>query len=125
MKTTQSITDSEERIQAQCFQWFWNTYPQYRGLLCYNLNNSQDAKHGHKNQQLGLIPGRSDMALYLFGKAYMIEFKKELGRQSPSQREWEELVLHHGFTYVIVRSLSEFQQYIWEVLLTANRTSAL
>lgn len=120
MKT---ITDSEERIQSQCFQWFWNAYPHYRGLLCYNLNNSRDSKHGHKNQQLGLIPGRSDMALYLFSKAYMIEFKTDIGKQSPAQKEWEGLIKAHGFDYIVVRSLEQFQQFIWETLLTANRSA--
>lgn len=124
MKTTQQLpSESEDRIQAQCFQWFWNTYPQYRGLLCYNLNNSRDAKQGHKNQQMGLIAGRSDMALYLFGKAYMVEFKTELGKQSPSQKEWEILIRSHGFSYVVIRSVEQFQQFVWETLLTSNRSA--
>lgn len=63
------------------------------------------------------------MALYLFGKAYMIEFKTEQGKQSPAQREWEGLIKAHGFNYVVVRSLEQFQQYIWETLLTANRSA--
>ena len=24
---------SEDRFQQECFVWFWNAYPQYRGLL--------------------------------------------------------------------------------------------
>jgi len=62
------------------------------------------------------------MALYLFRKTYMIEFKTEQGKQFPAQREWEGLIKAHGFNYVVVRSLEQFQQFICETLLTANRS---
>ena len=55
---------SEVKIQARIFQWHWNNYPQERGLLCYNLNNSANKVQGSQNKAIGLIKGRSDMVYY-------------------------------------------------------------
>ena len=102
--------DSEDKIQSECFVWFHNTYPQYRGLLCYNLNNSKNRIDGARNKAKGLIAGRSDMVLYFRGTAFMLEFKTPDGYQSREQREWQNLVESHGFNYFLVRSLDEFKK---------------
>jgi hypothetical protein len=105
---------SESKLQSDCFIWSWNTLPETRGLICYNLNNSRNRIDGAMNKSLGLIAGRSDMVLYWHGRAIFIEFKIPGGKQSPEQRKWEALVTSsdHGFEYHIVTSLEQFQQLI-------------
>jgi hypothetical protein len=110
------IKESEDKIQSDSYVWFHNTYPQHRGLLCYNLNNSKNKIDGARNKAKGLIAGRSDMVLYYNAKAYMIEFKTCDGSQSQSQCEWSELVRSNGFQYYIIRSLPEFQLLILSIL---------
>jgi hypothetical protein len=110
------IKESEDKIQSDCFVWFHNTYPQHRGLLCYNLNNSKNRIDGARNKAKGLIAGRSDMVLYYQSNAFMIEFKTSDGSQSAGQKEWEALVRSNGFQYHIVRSLEEFQSLILMLL---------
>lgn len=100
---------TEDRLQQSCYLWFHNTYPQYRGLLCYNLNNSRNPIQGNLNKSMGLQPGRSDMVLYWNSKAYMIEFKTDGGKQSKAQIEWQVLITHQGFIYDIIRTLDEFK----------------
>jgi hypothetical protein len=107
---------SEDKIQSDCYVWFHNTYPQHRGLLCYNLNNSKNKIDGARNKAKGLIAGRSDMVLYYDAKAFMIEFKTSDGVQSAGQKEWEALVRSNGFQYHIIRSLPEFQSLILSIL---------
>jgi hypothetical protein len=107
---------SEDKIQSDCYVWFHNTYPQHRGLLCYNLNNSKNKIDGARNKAKGLIAGRSDMVLYYQSNAIMIEFKTSDGVQSAGQKEWEALVRSNGFQYHIIRSLSEFQSLILSIL---------
>ena len=92
------MNDSEERIQQQMFMWFHNTYPELRGLLCYNLNNSKNKIDGNKNKSLGLQAGRSDMVLYYQGKAVMIELKTPTGKQQPIQKKWEETIKNKGLS---------------------------
>jgi len=108
---------SEIQIQAQCYTWFHNTFPHLRGLLCYNLNNSRNKVEGNKNKTLGLQAGRSDMVLYFAGKATMIELKTDNGIQSQAQKQWQALIQDQGFSYVVIRSLSEFQQFVTFAIL--------
>lgn len=105
-------TNSEIYIQASSFQWHWNTFPECRGLLCYNLNNSANKIQGNQNKALGLIKGRCDMVYYYNSKAYMLEFKNDCGTQTKEQQEWQNKVEISGFKYYVVRSLEQFKEII-------------
>lgn len=107
---------SEDKIQTDCYVWFHNNYPELRGLLCYNLNNSRNVIEGTKNKAMGLQRGRSDLVLYWQGRAYHIEMKTPIGEQSKEQIEWQRKVEEQGFEYHIGRSLSEFQKIILTIL---------
>ncbi len=105
---------SEIKLQSTCFLWHWNNYPNERGLLCYNLNNSANKIQGNQNKALGLIKGRSDMVYYKNGKAIMLEFKTETGTQSKEQKEWEQRIKSEGFEYRVVRNFKDFLSIIHE-----------
>jgi len=113
--------DSEEKIQSEFYIWFHNTYPEYRGLLCYNLNNSRNKIDGARNRALGLQPGRSDMTFYWNGTAHFLELKNEIGVQSTGQKEWEALIVKHGFKYGIFKTVDSLKTYI--VNLIGNKPS--
>ena len=103
---------SEIKLQAECFQWHWNTYIHERGLLCYNLNNSANKIQGNQNKALGLIKGRSDMVLYRKSGVIFLEFKTESGAQSTAQKGWQAIVEAQGFRYEIIRNFEEFKNII-------------
>ena len=111
---------SEERLQSECFVWFWNTFPALRGLLSYNLNNSKNRIDGSRNRALGLTKGRSDMEFNYNKKTYFIEFKTPTGRQSTAQKKWQKTVESQGFEYYLVRSFDEFKKLITKILSNAN-----
>ena len=113
----------EGRIQAACYQHFWNNYPQYRGLYFAvpNENNRADSNviSGAQRRAMGVYHGVSDTILLLPRGKYhglCIEYKDEKGRQSEYQKEWQRLVEMQGYRYEIVRSLSDFQELINEYL---------
>lgn len=106
--------ESEIKLQSQSFLWHWNNYPNERGLLCYNLNNSANKIQGNQNKALGLIKGRSDMVYYKKGKAIMLEFKTETGTQSKEQKQWEQRIKAEGFEYRVIRTFYEFVNIINE-----------
>ena len=110
------MNKTEGKIQTECYTWFHNTYPKYRGLLCYNLNNSKNKVDGARNKALGLQPGRSDLVFYWGGVASMIEMKTETGTQSPAQKEWQKLIEENGFDYYIRKDLEEFQILIKNIM---------
>lgn len=103
---------SEDKIHSDCYVWFHNTYPQLRGLLCYNLNNSKNRIDGARNKAKGLQAGRADFTFYYRGQAIFIEMKTDTGKQHPDQKAWEQLVIEHGFKYCVCRSVLEFQEII-------------
>ena len=107
---------SETRVQQEIVMWWNNEYPQYRGLLCYNNNNSIGGFRGKQNKYLGIVVGRSDLVLYLGGVATMIELKNDMGAQKPAQKKWQALVEREGFRYEIIRSLGEFQKLVKELV---------
>lgn len=107
---------SEARIQHDCYLWFHNEFPELRGLLCYNLNNSMDKVEQSRNKALGLQPGRSDMVFYYRGKAWHIELKKPGGRQSKAQKKWQQTIQNQGFQYVLIDGLEDFKIIIQKII---------
>ena len=103
---------TESKLQATCYLHWHNTYPDLRGLLCYNLNNSRNIIDGNRNKAMGLQAGRSDMVLYYQGQTVHIEFKLPGESQSKAQRDWQDLVQSHGFRYEVVRSVGEFRKLV-------------
>jgi hypothetical protein len=109
---------SESRIQQEIVIHFNNTYPELRGCLCYNNNNSVGGYRGKVNKFLGIIDGRSDLVLYYQKVATHIELKTEDGTQSKNQIEWQAFIESQGFDYYIVRSLKEFLELIEKIIVT-------
>lgn len=103
--------ESELRLQASCFQWHWNTYPDQRGLFFRIKNEGTNRISGARDKASGVISGVADSCLLLPGGrgVMFIEFKTETGRQSETQRAWQETITKHGHKYFIIRTLNEFK----------------
>ena len=108
--------ETEEQLQAACYMWAHNSIPEIRGLLCYNLNNSKNARQAAVNKGMGLQPGRSDMVLYWKGRAYMIEMKLPDKGQQPVQKIWEKKIKEQGFEYYIIKTFEQFKELITEIM---------
>lgn len=113
----------EGRIQAECFAWFWNSYPRFRKCLFHvpNENDRADANaiQGAIRKSLGVVAGVADLILMVKRGRYgalCIEMKDERGTQKPAQKEWQAIVEREGYKYVICRSLEQFKQIILDYL---------
>ena len=118
-----SHSSPEGKIQAECFAWFWNEYPQYRKLLFHvpNENDRADSNiiQGAIRKSLGVVSGVADLLLLVPSSRYhglCIEMKDEKGRQKPAQAEWQTIVEAQGYKYVICRSLEQFKIIIEDYL---------
>ena len=81
---------SESKLQSQCFQYAWNTYPASRLMLFHVPNGGRRSKiEAMQFKAMGVIPGVADMIFIHKGKVYAFEFKTGTGIQSPAQKEWE------------------------------------
>ena len=121
---TRAHGQPEAKIQAECYTWWYNTFPHYRGLLfaCTN-QNERSGDIGKKAQlisgamrkNMGVYPGVSDIiCLIPRGKYHglMLECKTETGRQSLQQIEWQKQVESQGYQYKIFRDLLGFKSII-------------
>ena len=102
----------EYNLQAACVKLFAMLRPNEQGLLFLNLNNPRSRTNGHFLKGIGLTAGVADMT-YLSPKgAVFLEFKAPKGKQSLSQKWWQERVESVGYRYVVIRSIEEFQNLL-------------
>lgn len=112
---------SEEQFQAECTQWFHNTYPLLRGMLFAvdnNVSHRLDARtraiEGNRKKAVGIIPGVSDLVMIGNGAVYFIELKLDKGFQSPEQKEFQRKVEERGHFYCVIRPpVSNFKELIY------------
>jgi len=110
---------SEERLQADCYQWFHNSFPELRGLLWHVPNGGQrSASEANKFKAIGLVPGVADLHFFYKGQIHFIELKIETGRLSESQVKWIEAISNHQGQVVVIRNLETFQNYVNQIIQT-------
>lgn len=112
----------EDNLQISCRTWFDLQYPQLRLLLHHSPNEGllvKRAADGAKRKAMGVRAGFPDFIFLLPTKVapYLcVELKTAKGKQSDSQKQYQQLVEQHGGKYVVVRSLDEFiktiKQYV-------------
>jgi hypothetical protein len=103
----------EEKIQAEIYRWFWNTYClkfQEPRELMYHVPN--EGKDNGRLVGIGLYPGCADLVFTWKGEHHYLELKAPKGTQSPNQKKFEAHVKQSGYKYHLCRSLEEFKQII-------------
>lgn len=114
---------SEDRLQAELYIWFHNTFPNLRGLLFAVPNG------GHRNglqakllKATGVFPGVSDMIFLYAKRAYFLELKRPDGEgvQSDAQKDWEKQVKSQGFIYKLYNDLDELKKFILEIIVASE-----
>ena len=104
---------THDQLQALCFVWFHNTFPEQRGRCYMNLNNAKNARQGAVLKGMGLVAGVADMTyLASDGKVDYIEFKVGRDRQSKAQKDFQAQAEALGHRYHIVRTVAQFQAII-------------
>ena len=72
--------ESEDKLQADCFQWFHNTYPHLRGLL-YHVPNGEkrDPVTANLLKAKGVVAGVPDLEFHFRARTYFFELKRPDG----------------------------------------------
>ena len=117
---TGKLRGAEHDLQAACVRWFRLTYPDLQKVLFSVPNGGlRHPKVAAAMKKEGQVAGVADLILliprYQHG-GLCIEMKTPTGRQSKSQKEFEQAVTQHGYAYKIVRSFEEFQAVIQSYL---------
>lgn len=126
-------SQSEAKIQSECFLWLYNNYPNLRGLV-YHVPNG-----GYRGQQeantfraMGVVAGIPDLVIAvprmrlgrvesisgIYGKsgALYIEMKTDKGVMSESQKKVHQKLIEAGNTVVLCRTVEEFKQIVEDYL---------
>lgn len=88
-------------------------------LFAVPNGGKRDAVTGAKLKEEGALAGVADLIFLKSNKSWgalLIEMKTLKGKQSESQKEWEQKITADGYKYVVVRSLEDFQKEIMEYL---------
>lgn len=106
----------EAKIQQEIFCWFNNTYclKFHNPRMCiFSVpNDSESKEETMRKKATGLLSGVADLIVLLPNKCIFVEVKTPTGKQSDSQKEFEQHVQSLGFEYHLVRSLDQFKKII-------------
>lgn len=112
---------NESNIQIACVRWFRMQHPKLARLLFAVPNGgARNAVTGAILKAEGVVPGVADLLLLVPSGPYhglCIEMKTKEGRQSDSQKEWEQAVTSQGYRYVVCHSFDDFRNAVDEYLI--------
>lgn len=107
---------TEDQLQAQCYQWAYNTYPKIRGLIFSVPNGgTRNILEAQKLKATGLTPGIPDMVL-VWPKLIGFEFKTEISVVSPAQKKIHEIWVNAGIEVHIIRSLQQWRDCFQKIM---------
>ena len=109
----------ESKLQSECYIWYNNTYclkqQKNRGMM-FSIPNelgTNNALTTMLSKATGLLSGVSDTVIILPTKDLIfVEFKTDIGKQSPAQKDFEKRVTNLGYKYFIIRTFDEFKKII-------------
>lgn len=101
----------ESLIQTQCVTWFRLQHP---NDLIFAVPNggSRNLLEARKLKREGVMAGVSDLIVIQNNRIVFIEMKHEKGRQSKSQKEFENKVSNLGYEYHLCRSFGDFKTIV-------------
>lgn len=102
---------TEEQLQADCAQWFWDEFIDERRMLFHVDNNSYNRIIGAKKKALGVVQGPSDF-IFICGTVVFIEMKLPGRKQTPEQIDFENKVKERGHEYYLMDTFAGFKRLI-------------
>ena len=118
---------NHNQLQSKCFLWFWNEYPEYRGLLFSVNNNLTSSLNGRSGaarmaslKAIGVCKGTTDFIFYFNGRMYAWDIKVGRDRLSKEQVEFIAKVKEQGGDGGEIRSFEEFERLVKEVISSSE-----
>ena len=128
----------EESLQHLCVTWFRYQYPHLALLLFHPRNEHSEGRTRRIaiDASAGVVPGVPDLILAMpawkHSDAQSLEMYHGLGielkfgftnRQTPAQARFQQMFEAAGYQYVLVRSLSQFQNTVADYLRRTFRNA--
>lgn len=110
----------EAELQSACVRYFRLRWPKLAGVFFAIPNGGSRNPIEARNMKVqGTLSGVADLILLKPSNGYgalCIEMKAKTGRQSESQKQFQEAVQQAGNRYAICRSFDEFRITVEEYL---------
>lgn len=124
--TTKENKDSKEtegKLQADCFQWFNNTYPHLRGLL-YHVPNGEkrDPITANLLKAKGVVAGVLDLQFHYRSRTYFLELKKPNGEGRLSDDQLK-MIKQLDTQRFMVWVINDFETFKYIIGCIVNDTS--
>lgn len=108
---------SEDKLQSQCFQWFWNSFPDLRRTLWHVPNGgNRNAREGAKFKAMGVLSGVHDLHLIHNSKLYTFELKVGTNKLSDDQNKYWECVEKQGAKCYLITTFEDFKETIFHII---------
>lgn len=120
LRTTpeEDLKHTEDKIQADCYMHFHETYPHLRGLL-YHVPNGEkrDKITANLLKAKGVVPGIPDLVFHYKNNTYFFELKKhKTSTVSLSQEKIHKQLDLQGFHVWLVNDLDTFKYLIDKII---------
>lgn len=108
----------EANIQFKIVKWFRNNYClKHHNNRCAIFSVPNEAGYKNRNFTLtGMMSGVSDLIVVIPNKTLYIELKTATGKQSPKQKDFEQIIKGLKQDYYLCRSLTDFKELIKKYL---------
>ncbi len=107
----------EHHTQQACVNWFRYQFkaPDY---VIFAIPNG-GVRHKSTGRTLkieGVMAGVADLCILARGRTIFVEMKADSGKQTPAQKEFQNVCFKQGIPYVIAHSLDEFIFWIQKLI---------
>lgn len=110
---------TEDKLQADCFQWFHNTLPHLRGLL-YHVPNGEkrDPITANLLKAKGVVAGVPDLVFHYRGRTYFFELKRPDGSGvlSEAQKKIHKQLDSQRFIVHVLNDFETFKYLIYTIV---------
>lgn len=108
---------NEAQIQAECFKWLWNNFPDTRRCFFHVPNGGKRTiVEAAQLKAMGTVAGIPDCLFVWNGRIHAFEFKDDKGRVSIEQEKVHAAWDAQGVKVVIIRELPTFQKSIYQII---------
>lgn len=112
------MAKEHEKLQRECFLWFWNKYPEHRYLMHGNINSHHKWNKIDVSvlKGIGLVKGVLDLEFYYKGVLYVMDIKVGSDKLKWEQLEYIKQIEAHGGKGFEIRSVEQFKKIIKKII---------
>lgn len=114
-----NLNHTEGKLQADCFQWFHNSFKHLRGLL-YHVPNGEkrDPITANLLKAKGVVAGIPDLVFHFRARTYFFELKRPdgKGRLSEDQKKIHKQLDTQRFIVWLIEDLESFKYLVQNII---------